>query len=285
MRPTPDRAERNAFFPSRLSRTVGIPKKTDFSGADYPNAYTGGRAKILLIASEERYIPTANGALFSSGNHPVEMLLPLMHFAAAGFGIDVATIAGYSVKLETWALPKKDKAVMAALEKFWPQLAAPLTLSEVIENRLGDASDYAAVFIPGGHGVLAAIPESEQVGQVLNWALEHDKFIVSLCHGPASLITMGLGKPAGQHPLKGYEICSFPDAMDEGDNVKFGYLPGQLPWLVSKRLRTLGLRVVNPEKLTGQVHRDRRLLTGDSPLASNELGKLAANVLLSEADL
>lgn len=285
MRPSLDRAEHNAFFPSRLSRMAGVPKKTDFGGADYPNPYTGGRAKILMIASEERYIPTQDGALFSTGNHPVEMLLPLMHFAAAGFGIDVATIAGYSVKLENWALPSKDKPVLAALEKFWPQLASPLTLSEVIANRLGDDSDYVAVFVPGGHGVLAAIPESAQVGHVLNWALEHDKFIVSLCHGPASLISMGLGKPEGQHPLKGYEICSFPDEMDEGDNVKFGYLPGRLPWLVSERLRGLGLTVVNPERMTGQVHRDRRLLTGDSPMASNNLGKLAASVILAEAEL
>ncbi|EMO6349810.1 TPA: protein deglycase HchA, partial [Pseudomonas aeruginosa] len=32
--------------------------------------------------------------------------------------------------------------------------------------------------------------------------------------------------------------------------------------------------------ITGQVHRDRKLLTGDSPLASNNLGKLAAKTLL-----
>ena len=35
--------------------------------------------------------------------------------------------------------------------------------------------------------------------------------------------------------------------------------------------------------ITGRVHRDRKLLTGDSPLASNNLGKLAADALLAEA--
>ena len=285
MRPAPDRAEHNAFFPSRLSLLAGVPKKTDFGGADYPNAYTGGRRKILMIATEERYIPTKNGRLFSTGNHPVEMLLPLMHFDAAGFEIDIATLAGYSAKLETWALPSKDKPVMRAYEKFLPQLSSPLTLSEVIEKRLGNDSDYVAVFVPGGHGALAAIPESVQVGQVLNWALEHDKFIVSLCHGPASFISMWLGNAEGQHPLDGYEICVFPDAMDDGDNVTFGYLPGHLPWLVATRLQSLGLRVVSTDKITGQVHRDRKLLTGDSPLASNNLGKLAASAILAEADL
>lgn len=32
---------------------------------------------------------------------------------------------------------------------------------------------------------------------------------------------------------------------------------------------------------TGQVHRDRILLTGDSPLASNALGRLAVETLLA----
>ncbi|UXN36263.1 hypothetical protein N8E87_08735 [Avibacterium paragallinarum] len=34
------------------------------------------------------------------------------------------------------------------------------------------------------------------------------------------------------------------------------------------------------EGITGQVHKDRKLLIGDSPLASNNLGILAADELL-----
>ncbi len=34
------------------------------------------------------------------------------------------------------------------------------------------------------------------------------------------------------------------------------------------------------DQMTGQVHQDRRLLTGDSPLASNNLGLLAADALV-----
>jgi molecular chaperone Hsp31 and glyoxalase 3 len=38
---------------------------------------------------------------------------------------------------------------------------------------------------------------------------------------------------------------------------------------------------VNSE-MTGGTHRDRYLLTGDSPLASNSLGKMAAETLLED---
>ncbi|MFJ5520248.1 hypothetical protein ACIQB4_24725 [Streptomyces griseoluteus] len=35
--------------------------------------------------------------------------------------------------------------------------------------------------------------------------------------------------------------------------------------------------------VTGQIHQDRGLLTGDSPLASNALGLLSADVLVEAA--
>nr|VUD34046.1 Molecular chaperone Hsp31 and glyoxalase 3 [Raoultella sp. NCTC 9187] len=37
-----------------------------------------------------------------------------------------------------------------------------------------------------------------------------------------------------------------------------------------------------PDAAEDKVHKDRRLLTGDSPLASNNPGKLAAKTLLAD---
>ena len=50
---------------------------------------------------------------------------------------------------------------------------------------------------------------------------------------------------------------------------------------LAESLEKLGVTVLN-EGITGQVHRDRKLLTGDSPLASNALGRLAAEALLKD---
>lgn len=83
-------------------------------------------------------------------------------------------------------------------------------------------------------------------------------------------------------PFKGYSVCVFPDALDEGPNIEIGYLPGHLPWLVGDLLGKQGLTILNDD-MTGRIHQDRRLLTGDSTLASDALGRLAANALL-EAD-
>ncbi len=52
-----------------------------------------------------------------------------------------------------------------------------------------------------------------------------------------------------------------------------------MPWGLSEKLKSLGATIMNT-KSDKTVCLDRRLITGASPLASNELGKLAAETLL-----
>ncbi|WP_394835901.1 protein deglycase HchA [Pendulispora rubella] len=279
--PTPDAAEHNAFFPSPYSLSQYTASKTDFDGTQYPNPYSGGKWKVLMIATDERYILMQNGTMFSTGNHPVELLLPVYHMDKAGFEVDVATLSGNPAKLEMWAMPGEDAAVRSAYQKYLPKLKAPKKLSDVLAGSLGDDSPYIAVFIPGGHGVLAGIPHSTEVKRVLQWALAKGKHIITLCHGPACLLAAAVGEGKEDYLFKGYQICSFPDAVDTGPNIAIGYMPGQLPWLVGERLAALGVEILN-RGITGQCHQDRKLITGDSPLASNNVGKLAAKALLNE---
>ncbi|MER6464125.1 glyoxalase III HchA [Streptomyces sp. NPDC001228] len=275
--PTPDRAEDNAFFPSPYSLSRYTSSKTDFDGVRHKNAYGGARWKVLMIGTDERYLLTGNGKMFSTGNHPVEMLLPLHHMMEAGFGVDVATLGGNPVKLELWAMPLEDKAVQETYEALKPQLKQPLKLSEVVADKLGPESDYIAVFIPGGHGAVIGLAESDDVTRTLDWALANDKHIVTLCHGPAALLAAARGKD--KSPFDGYSMCVFPDALDTGPNLEMGYIPGPLRWLVADLLQQQGVTVTNSD-ITGETHQDRKLLTGDSPLASNALGLLAAEALV-----
>lgn len=278
--PTPDLAEDNAFFPSPYSLSQYTAPKTDYDGTIYSTPYAGNK-KVLMIATDERYIQMQNGKFFSTGNHPVEMLLPMFHLDNAGFEIDIATLSGNPAKLEMWAMPKQEQVVLDTFQKYTDKLKNPLKLADILENVIGENSPYAAVFIPGGHGVLAKIPHSLEVKKVLKWAVEQDKFIITLCHGPASLLAAAVGEQPENYIFKGYQICVFPDSLDKGANIDIGYMPGALPWLVGEKLEKLGVEILN-KGITGQCHRDRKLLTGDSPLASNNLGKLAAETLLAE---
>lgn len=271
-RPQPDPAEDNAFFPSPYSLSQFTSSKSDLSGADYPAPYKGGRWKILLIGADERYLLTDNGTLFSTGNHPVETLLPMYHLDKAGFAFDVATLSGNPVKFEYWAMPGEDKEVLGLFQRYRKAFKQPRKLAEVLE---GSLADYIGVFIPGGHGALIGLPHSKEVGQVLQWAADHDKFVISLCHGPAALLAAG-------HLYKGYKMCAFPDDLD-AKTPDIGYMPGHLTWKFGERLKACGIEIIN-DGISGAVHQDRKLLTGDSPLAGNALGKLAAAALLKAAN-
>jgi molecular chaperone Hsp31 and glyoxalase 3 len=77
-------------------------------------------------------------------------------------------------------------------------------------------------------------------------------------------------------------MAVFPDAIDEMTPM-VGYLPGYMVNSLSERLRSLGANIVNTES-DNTVIVDRKLITGASPLASNELGKLATETLLRELD-
>ena len=274
-RPTPDPAEDNAYFPSPYSLSQFTSPKSDLSGADYPNPYKGGRWKILMIGADERYLLTDNGTMFSTGNHPVETLLPMYHLDKAGFSFDVATLSGNPGKFEFWAMPAEDKEGKGFFSKYRDQFKKPLKLSDVIETALGDDSDYIGVFVPGGHGALIGLPESRDVKAVLEWAVARDKFMISLCHGPAALLAVG------DSPIfAGYKICAFPDDLD-AKTPDIGYMPGHLTWKFGEKLKGIGFEIVNKD-ISGATHQDRKMLTGDSPLAGNALGKLAAAALLKE---
>ena len=86
----PRRAQR--LFPSDYSLSQYTASKTNYTGTKFAQPYTGGKFKVLMVATDERYLQMQNGKFFSTGNHPVETLLPMLHIHKAGFEIDIATV-------------------------------------------------------------------------------------------------------------------------------------------------------------------------------------------------
>lgn len=209
--PTQDPAEDGAFFPSPYSLTQYTAPTTDFDGLATEEQYRGGRWKVLVIAAHERYMRMRNGTFFSTGNHPVETLLPLHHMAQAGYGIDVATLTGGPGKLEWWAYPSQDQAVASTWEAAQESFKTPRALADVIADGL---DDYAAIFIPGGHGAMTGLPDSRELRSALDFFMEQDRLIITLCHGPAALLAAGIDRE--KNPFAGRRITAFPDSPGPG---------------------------------------------------------------------
>ncbi len=266
-----------SYSPSKLALRLGTSDKTDFENISYTK-YKGKQSKILAIFTEQKDMTMKNGKKFSTGNHPVEALLPMLHLKNAGFDFEIATPTGKPVIFEMWAFPNKDEHVNAIYKEYQSRFQKPKKLQEFIDHSMTDAASYAAVFVPGGHGAMLGIPEDKNVGKILNWAHENDLFTITLCHGPGSLLSTTLDNQ--KFIYEGYNMAVFPDSVDK-QTPMIGYLPGHMPFGLSERLKGLGANLMNT-KSDDTVCVDRKLITGASPLASNELGKLAAKTLLNE---
>lgn len=78
--------------------------------------------------------------------------------------------------------------------------------------------------------------------------------------------------------FSGYKIAAFPDTVDRQTPL-IGYMPGQLPWFFGENLKKLGIVIVN-SKADKTCFSDRKLITGASPKAADEFGKLSATTIL-----
>lgn len=267
------------YIPSPLGRKLGVDKVSGYKPSDFGGKKYTGEKKVLVLCTEERYFKMTNGKQFSTGNNVQETMVPLMHLVNAGFDFDVVTPTGRAAVLEEWSVPQKDEAVLKFRSKHSSKFNKPLSLKNLIEsNQLNEASHYIALFLPGGHGSMVGLPDDENVGTLLRWIKESDRYLVAVCHGPAAMIAKdGKNDP---NPYKGYKMVAFPDKFDK-QSPSLGYLPGQLPWFQCEALEKEGITVIN-QKITGATHIDRKLISGDSPRACDELGKITVDALFKE---
>lgn len=277
-------AEVGVYIPSKSSLKLAAPSKTNYDNTKYDTPYTGNK-KILMVCSEQQYMTMENGKKFDTGNHPVEMMVPLLHFKKAGFDTDIFTPTGASVKVEQWAMPEDDDDVKQIYAEYQPKLESPKSIADFVKNDMANSDDYAAIFIPGGHGAMLGLPDDKNLGELLRWGHENDLFTLAICHGPAALLSANLDGPDAADDkserdfiFKGYEMVAFPTGMDK-QMPKIGYLPGTMPWYFGEKLEDLGVTISN-KLATGSTHQDRKLISGDGPLAANEFGKLSATELL-----
>ncbi len=268
------------YIPSPVGRMLGVDKVSGFKSTDFGGKKYAGEKKVLVLCTEQRYFKMTNGKLFSTGNNVQETMVPLMHLVNAGFKFEVVTPTGKPAILEDWSIPQKDKAVLHFMRTNKPMFDKPKSLKKLFENHeLIADSNYIAVFLPGGHGSMVGLPADENVGKLIRWVEATNRYLVTVCHGPAAMIATAVNddKP---HPYNGYKMVAFPDKYDK-QSPSMGYLPGQLPWFQCEALEKEGIEIIN-DKITGATHIDRKLISGDSPKACDELGRIAVNALFKE---
>ena len=188
-----------------------------------------------------------------------EFTTPYYVFVDGGAEVTIATPKGGPAPVD----PKSAEADWAtdstrrhdSDENLQQQLANTVKLADL------DASDFDAVFVPGGHGPMWDYPGNSTVKAVLEAFAAAEKPLASVCHGPASLVDLETSD--GEPLVKGRRVTAFSNTEEVGVD-----LHEVVPFMLETRLRELGAQYEKAGDWVELVIQDGFLITGQNPASS-----------------
>jgi len=219
--------------------------------------------KVLMIVTGHARIDDEH----STGLWLEEYSVPWHAFRDAGLEIVTATPHGGDVPID----PRSLEGAVAS-DPAREDLKQTMTLREA-----GDAMEYDAVFIPGGHGTMFDLATFDPVKTLLSEFDAQGKIIAAVCHGPAAFVdAIRTGEP--ETLVAGKRMTCFTD--DEERAVK---LDGLMPFLLESKLREQGANVVTGPNFSDHVEVDGTWITGQNPQSSASTAKAVIEALKTRA--
>lgn len=220
--------------------------------------------KNILIISTSHAVMGNTGE--ATGLYLEELSTPYYTFVGAGYGVDIASIKGGKVPL-TPSSDRGEDQNPESVNRFLRDKVAIEKLMNSIPVDSVDANKYEAIYFPGGHGTMWDFPNNPKLAKIISTALENDKIVAAICHGPAALV--GVNNKDGEPIIKGKKVCCFTN--DEEEAAK---LTEAMPFLLQSKLEELGGIFQKADKFKSCAVADGNLITGQNPASIDELAKL-----------
>ena len=215
---------------------------------------------LMVLTSHDRLGDTGK----KTGFWLEEFAAPYYVFKDAGVDVTLASPRGGQPPLD----PKSDApdAQTPATERFRQDPEAQQALAAT--RRLADvqASEYDAVFYPGGHGPLWDLAEDHDSIALIQSTYAAVKPLALVCHAPGVLRH---AKGADGAPLvQGRRVTGFTDTEEAAVG-----LTDVVPFLVEDMLKANGGRFDKAADWASHVIVDGNLITGQNPASSEEAAK------------
>ncbi len=197
-----------------------------------------------------------------------EFAAPYYVFKDAGAEITLASPLGGQPPLD----PTSDapNAQTAATARFKADPAAQAALGATATLRDVSATDFDAVFYPGGHGPLWDLAENAFSIRLIESMLAAGKPVAAVCHAPGVLRH---AKAVDGSPLvKGKRVAGFTNTEEQAAG-----LTDVVPFLVEDMLKQNGGSYSKAADWQPHVVTDGMLITGQNPASSGP----AATALLA----
>ncbi|HKU80628.1 MAG TPA: type 1 glutamine amidotransferase domain-containing protein [Candidatus Tumulicola sp.] len=205
-------------------------------------------SKILFVVTSHARIDENHATGLWLG----EFTIPYAIFQAGGIECVVSSTHGGAVPIDPRSTEEAgtDRDARDRLDK-------TLALHEV-----GDALEYDAIFIPGGHGAMFDLAASVPLKTLLSEFDAQGKIVASVCHGPAAFVdAIRSGEP--RTLVAGRTLTCFTDAEERATG-----LADSMPFLLATKLREQGATVVESANWKEHVEVDGTWITGQNPQSS-----------------
>ena len=186
-----------------------------------------------------------------------------LEFKKQGYDVTISSIKGGKAPIDPGSIDENTSQEILNAETY---LSNTVSIDEV------EMADHDVIFLPGGHGTMFDFPDNQKLQSLLREFYEADKYVVSVCHGPAGLVgaTLSNGEPL----VKGKLVSAFTDSEER--DTTFDSL---MPFLLETKLTELGATVVTGPNWSEQSVVDGKLITGQNPQSTPLVVKELVNKL------
>jgi putative intracellular protease/amidase len=273
------------------------------AAAPVTGSHAPAKSKILLVASSTNVLELKHDKAVPTGYFLDELAVPAQHLIAEGYDVDVATPDGNTPAMDAHSddvsLFGNDPAKLHAALKFvltQPTMQKPLKLADVVKSGM---SEYAAVYVPGGHAPMNDLMQDADFGRILRYFHAEQKPTALLCHGPVAALAAlpearayraalvagdaNAAKAAAKDwPYAGYRIAIFSNSEEQP--IQKDVLKGDVQFYVADAIRTAGGKVEHGPDFKPFVIRDRELITGQNPSSDHEIAAALVKALRERAE-
>lgn len=229
--------------------------------------------KVLMVLTSHDKLGTTGKR---TGFWLEEFAAPYYVFKDAGAKVMLASPLGGQPPLD----PSSDTASAQtdATHRFKNDASAQVALANTLKLRDMKASDFDAVFYPGGHGPLWDLAENAYSMALIETMLSTSKPVALVCHAPGVL--RHVNGSDGNPIVKGKSVTGFSNTEE-----KAAGLTSVVPFLVEDMLRQHGGHYAKTDDWLPFVVADGLLITGQNPASSASAAEALLAVVKHQAPM
>jgi putative intracellular protease/amidase len=181
---------------------------------------------------------------------------PYAEFTKAGLTVEMASPKGGEAPLDAGSVDasKEDAVSMAFNED--PKLTALWKNTKKLSDC--KSSDYAAIFVVGGFGVMWDLPDDKDMIRLAEETYAAGNVVSAVCHGPAALVNVK--GPDGEFLAKGKKVSAFTNAEEDAVQRR-----DVVPFTNEDRYNAIGATFVDGGVFQECVSVNDNFITGQNP--------------------